>query len=257
MTSDGTPQTPFPTGGLAELEFGAGHMRDLLLGNDFFYNVWEDTFRGDALFGEYPAAATNGASAAVTFTEHNEQGFLEFVSGTDDDGRAGQGLGLQYTGDRGVLAEFLFETPAAISTIKIECGLSDADDDAGAVSGKSGPTFTATDFAVLVFDTDDNTDFDFIHAKAGVGAAVEQSDFDLAISTIYYATVRVTGDDCFATIQGLSGTPTAKFSFGNLTAGAGIEGATALTPWFFVQARAVSASRTVKLLKWRMSTPVW
>ncbi len=256
--SDGTPKLPGPSGGLSGLNLLDGPLRDLLKQSDFFTNVFEDTFRGDALDAKYPAAKTNGASAAVTFTEHNVQGFLEFVTGTDSEGYAGQGLGLQYTGDRGVLAEFLFETPSSIATYKFEVGMSDADNDAGGVSGKSGPTMTAGDFACMVFDTADNTETDLITVKgAGTPAAAENALFVLAASTIYYVTIQIIGDDVLATIQGLSGTPTAKFTYANLIAGGGIEGGTALTPWFFTQARTGSASRTTKLYKYRMTTLGW
>ncbi|MDP6076944.1 MAG: hypothetical protein QF638_02040 [Acidimicrobiales bacterium] len=256
--SDGSPKLPGPTGGLAGLNHLDGPVRDLLAQNDFFVSVFEETFRGDALDAKYPTAKTNGASAAVTFTEHNAQGFLDFVTGTDDDGYAGQGLGMQYTGDRGVLAEFLFETPASIATYKLEVALTDADDDAGGVSGKSGPTMTAGDFAGLVFDTDDDTNTTLITVKdGGTPAAVEQTDFDLAASTVYYATIRIIDDNVWATIQGVSGTNTAKFTYANATAGAGIQGGTALTPWFFTQARAGTASRTTKLYKYRMTTLAW
>lgn len=255
-TSDGTPRIPYPAAGLSE-ETGEGSLFNLLAPNDFFYNTFVDDFRGDEKFGLYPAAKTNGTSAAVTFTEHNAHGFLDFITGTDNAGYAGQGLGLQYTGDRGILGEFLFTTPASIANYKFEVGFSDADDDAGAVATKATPTSTATDYAVLVYDTADDSSLQLIHAKAGVTAAVEDTNFTLAVSTLYYVTFRIIGDDVKATIRGLTGTPSAEFTYANAVAAAGIEGGTALTPWFFTQARAGTASKTTPLSKWRTIEPAF
>src|SRR3990167_10073676 len=113
---------PFPTDQLIERKTSIGFQRDLWIPSSFDYDVWEDSFKGDLIRDEYPAAKTNGASAAVTFTEHNANGYLELVSGTADDGYAGQGMGLQFTGDRGVLGEFLIQMPSAITTLKFEVG---------------------------------------------------------------------------------------------------------------------------------------
>ena len=146
MTADGTPTPAFPRGGLLERFVpGRGDLRDLLAPNDFFNNVFVDDFRGDTLNAFYPAAATSGASAAVTFTEHNIHGWIDLVSGTDINGRAGQGLGLQYSGDRGVLLEFLVQTPADIANFKMEVGVSDIDSAAGVVDTKQTPTVNVTD----------------------------------------------------------------------------------------------------------------
>ena len=260
MSSDGTPTVPYGTGGklLRAVPSTISPLYDLLAQNAFEFKHWEDNFEGDQLKAEYPAAKTNGASAAVTFTEHNAQGFLDLVTGTANDGYAGQGVGLQWTGDRGMLAEFLFTTPASLADFKLEVGVSDADDDAGAVATKSAtpPTATATDFAVLCYDVDDDSLLTLIHAKTGTVAAVE-TGFTLQVSTVYYVAIRVTGDNVQATIRGLSGTPGAEVTVANATAAAGIEGGSALTPWFFAQARAGSASKTVPLHKWAVTWPAW
>ena len=60
-----------------------------------------------------------------------------------------------------------------------------------------------------------------------------------------------------ASIQGVSGTPTSRVEVGNAVAGAGLEGGNPLTPWVFVQARAGSASRTIRLNKWGAIEPAW
>ena len=239
---------PFPSGGLIQAATGSGHARDLWIPGSFDYDVFDDKFWGDALLGLYPAAKTNGIAAAVTFTEHNVNGYLDLVSGTDDDGYAGQGMGLQFTGDRGILAEFIFRFPAAITTLKFECGLSDADDDAGAILLKATPTFTATDCAVICFDSDDDTNFAAISAKAGAATVTQDITAALpAVSTTYRVAIRIEGDSVSYWINGSQ-------VAGHANA---IEGGSALTPWAFCQARAGAASRTVQLHKWRVIQPAY
>ena len=237
---------PFPSGGKIQQKTNIGFARDLWAPNSFDYDIFEDKFWGDALRDEYPAAKTNGTSAAVTFAEHNSNGYLSLVSGTSDNGYGGQGMGLQFTGDRGVLAEFIVTTPAAVTTMKVEVGLSDADDDAGAVNVKATPSATAGDFAVLCFDTDDDTNWAAISAKGGTLVGTQDIQA-IAASTTYRIAIRVEGDSVGFYLNG------------NQVAGhaAGIEGGTKLTPWVFAQARTGSASRTLLLNKWRVLQPAY
>ena len=239
-------RVPYPTDGKVDQ---AGYKRevDLWIPSSFDYDVFEDKFWGDALLDEYPAAKTNGTSAAVTFAEHNENGYLSMVTGTSDNGYAGQGLGMQFTGDRGVMAEFIVKTPAAVTTMKIEVGLSDADDDAGAVNVKATPNATASDYAVFVADTDDDTVVGFHSAKAGTITASEDTGLTLAVNTTYRFAVRVEGDNVTAFCNGAV---VAEHSDG-------IEGGSKLTPWVFAQARTGSASRILQLHKWRAIQPAY
>tara|TARA_Y100000310_G_scaffold119061_1_gene117867 strand:+ start:891 stop:1652 length:762 start_codon:yes stop_codon:yes gene_type:complete len=249
-------KVPYPGAGALEKALGLGSTRDALGGSAFDLDVMEDSFLGDALNARYPAAKTNGTSAAVTHTEHNQYGYVDLVTGTTDDGYAGQGFTQNWDGDRGFLFETLFETPAAITTLKFEAGISDADDDAGAVNQKATTTTaTAGDFAVFVLDTDDDANFAFVSAKGGTVVG-SQDLLAAAVSTVYYAAIRVDGDNVEAWL-----TPVGGAMIGAPIAGhggaAGIEGGTAVGPWAFAQARAGSASRTMKWLKWRMTAPAW
>ena len=238
---------PFPTDGLLARKTGIGFARDLWVPNSFDYDVFEDKFWGDAILGLYPSAKTNGTSAAVTFAEHNENGYLSLISGTDNDGYAGQGMGLQFTGDRGILAEFLIVTPAAITNMKFEVGLSDADDDSGAVNVKTTPTATATDFAVLCFDTDDDANFAFISANGGtVHGTQDITAFVPAAASTYRIAIRVDGDSCEAYVNG-----TWVGGHDN-----GINGASKLTPWVFSQTRTTS-TKNILLYKWRVIQPAY
>lgn len=237
---------PWPTDGVIQGKTSIGFRRDLWARSSSDYKHIQENFWGDALDVRYPAAKTNGTSAAVTFTEHNEGGYLELVSGTDDDGYAGQGMGMQWTGTRGVLAEFIVRTPATITTMKIEVGLSDADDDAGGVLLKATPTHTATDYAVFVVDTDDDVNIGFVSYNGTTGVATQDIEA-LAASTTYRFAVRVEGTSVTAFInsrQVAGGTHV-------------VTAATKLTPWVFVQARAVSASRTIQWHKLDLTYPAY
>ena len=203
MTTGVITRVPFPSDSLIG-QLGRQRESNLWIPSSFDYDVFEDKFWGDALLTEYPAAKTNGVSAAVTFTEHNANGYLDFISGTADNGYAGQGMGLQFTGDRGVLGEFIIKTPATITTMKIEVGFSDADDDAGAINVKATPSFTATDCAVFVVDTDHDANIAFITAKGGSGTATQDIQA-LAASTTYRLGVRIEGDTVSGWIDGNQG----------------------------------------------------
>ena len=236
---------PYPTDGLIEQKTGRGFRRDLWNASSFDFDYEGDSFKGDALNARYPAAKTNGASAAVTHTEHNVHGFVEMVSGTDDDGYAGQGFGMNWTGDRGLLAQFVVKLPSAITTLKFEVGLSDADDDAGAVNVK-GTSATATDFAVFIFDTDHNTQLDFETAKGGT-IQRKTNLHTVAASDVIRFAIRVDGDNAVAFINGQR--------VAEVGGALALEGGNGITPWVFAQARAVSASRTLEWHKWGILEP--
>ena len=239
--------TPYPTDGLLD-RLGIGK-REVAFHSvsSFDIDMFEDKFWGDAILGQYPAAKTNGTSAAVTFTEHNQNAYLDLVSGTTQHGYAGQGMGLQFTGDRGVLAEFIMRTPSSVADLKFECGLSDADDDAGAVNQKAATTTaTAADFGVFVVDTTDDANIAFVSANGGT-VSTTQDIMAVAANTTYRFAVRVTNNDVVGYING---TVVA-------THGSGIEGGSKLTPWTFCQARAADNSRTMQLHKWRVQQPAY
>lgn len=245
---------PRPTAGLIRQRIPqTDWRRDLWVPGSFDYNVDEDAFKGDTLNVQYPAAKTNGTSSAVTFTEHSSGGFLTLDAGTDINGYAGQGKGLQYTGDVGILFEAIIEIPTVLGSIKFEVGLSDADDIAGAVLSKSGVTNTGTDFAVMVYDSADNTDLALHSAKGGVDVQTDGvQGRAIAFDTKFLVAIRVDGDNVEA-YWGIGGAVARVAVHG---ANAGIEGATTLTPWFFVQ-NIDGNQHTLKVHKWRVTAPAY
>lgn len=214
-------------------------VRNILMTGDPAFEVVYTHFLGDALPGEWGAAATNGTAAAVTVASSR----LTCTSGTDDDGYAGQGHGLFWKGDRG----FYFENFTAIDTIatsKIEVGVTDSLADGGAVLLKATPTATASDFVVLVRDTDDNTELDLISLKNG-GAVTANAEnvYTVVGGTYFRSEFRGQNDAVSVFVNG-----------GNVGTGA-IEGGNLITPWVFAQSRAGAASRIATSEYWIMVGP--
>lgn len=214
-------------------------VRNILMSQDPAFEVVYDHFLGDALPTKWAAAKTNGASAAVTVAASR----LTCTSGTADDGYAGQAFGLFWSGDKG----FYFENFTGLDTLttsKIEIGVTDAVDDAGAVNVKATPTATAGDFVVLVRDTDDNTELDLISLKSG-GAVTANAEnvYTVVGGTYFRSEFRGQNDAVAVFVNG-----------GNVGSGA-IEGGTAITPWVFAQSRAGSASRILTSEYWIMVGP--
>ena len=258
MAINTNPPVPFPTAGLIRQNTGgAGWRRDLWTPNAFDYNVFEDNFWGASLNVLYPAAKASGGT--VTFTEHNNHGFLEFKSGSNNDEYAGQGLGLQFTGDRGFLAEFLVKVPASVADFKFEVGVTDDDSsDAGVVTLKqASPTVKADEAAVLVFDTDDDTTFSMVSVKAG-GTAVEKAVTKIGsavASRVYIIAMRVVPTDyveLYMSEVGAGAGPMQRVAAQALA----LEGSVALTPWVFCQTR-TGGEKILELHKWRVTEPAF
>ncbi len=236
-------RVPFPSDSIHARVTSFGDMERLLVAGSADYNVFSDMFWGDQIDAKYPGASTD--TGTVTFTEHNLGHFLEFKSSAGNDKYAGQGVGLQWSGDRGCLLQGIVKTPAAITAMKFEFGFSDADDIAGAVLDKGAVTGTGTDFAIIVYDTDDDANIGFITSTGGTLTAT-QDIVAAAVSTTYRFAVRVDGDSCSAYLNN------------ELIAGGAhvLDGSVALTPWCFVQARDTS-ERILQLHTWSVIEPAY
>lgn len=199
--------------------------------------AWETLythFLGDLIPDEWAAAKTNGTSAAVSVASSQ----LTLTSGTDDNGYAGQGFGLFWKGDNGIFmaSEQALDT---LTTSKIEIGLSDATDDAGAVAVKATPTGTADDFGVFVRDTDDNTQLDLISELDNGGPSADAEDvYTVVGGTSFTTEFRVQNDAFHASLAVGLGRPSG-------VGGGAFQGGDLMTPWWFVQSRAGSASRVL------------
>ena len=129
-----------------------------------------DDFMGDTLRTDiYTVSNGGGASAASpVITADSLNGICDFVTGTAGDSTASSELstGLAFRGDRSCVMVALLAVDI-ITSVKIEVGFTDVATDAGAVAIKATPTFNATDCALWVLDTNDNTNWEGVAANNG------------------------------------------------------------------------------------------
>lgn len=203
-------------------------VRNLMLLYDPNYITVFDNFLGDVIADQYPAAATNGTSAAVTVATSQ----LILTTGTDDNGYAGQGYGLFWKGDNGIYLESA-QSVNSVANVKFEVGLTDATGDAGAVNSKASPSGTADDFCVLILDTDDNAEWDIISELDNGGPVANAEDVFTAV-----------GGTIFTTEFKMQNDLVAVYVNGQNVGSGSCQGGDLMTPWFFTQARAVSDSKT-------------
>ena len=206
---------------------GAGVREMMLLVHPNYETVF-DHFLGDVIRDQYPAAVTNGTSAAVSVATSQ----LTLVTGTDDNGYAGQGFGLFWKGDNGIYLESA-QAVNSVANVKFEVGLTDATGDAGAVDAKATPTGTADDFCVLVLDTDDNAEWDIISELDNGGTVANAENVFTAVGGTIFRTEFVMQNDIVAV-----------YVNGNGVGGGSCQGGDLMTPWWFTQARAGADSKT-------------
>lgn len=207
---------------------GSEHLKTMLdmQGNPSYAGWWDDFF-GDALDGRYTAAGTGTEVIGVTA---GINGTATLTTGASANDSAGMGLGLHWNGDNGcyMAARLQVET---LTDIKFEVGFTDAtNDDTGAVNAKATPTFTATDCAVFVYDTADDTNLTFV---TNGGAVDGNTDYGAISATTYYIfEVKVVGDTAQGWINGV------------FVGSGNIEGGNPLTPWLYVETN-TTATRTM------------
>ena len=124
--------------------------------DDFIYvtTIPTDTWR----------VSVNGAgSADFIAAAAQSNGFIRGDAGTADDGSARlRSAGNNYTANRRPTLLGRLGMNSAVANSKWEFGFSDGDNDDGAVLVKATPTSTATDYAVIIRDTDHNTSIDLV-----------------------------------------------------------------------------------------------
>jgi hypothetical protein len=215
---------------------------------DFFelqaWNIsgWEDDFQGDlfssgAAPGMYQSTASGTASATAAVSTGVVNGAALLDAGTDNSGRSDLSWGLHYQGQLNAIYVARFKVPV-ITTRKFEIGFTDviSGTDAGAVNVKATPSFTATDCAVLVLDTNDDTNLTLVGAKAGVAASVADFSTALVADTYYYFGVSLFDDNARGFILNADGVFLEEKIIEDC-----VTETVLLTPWVFVQNRAANA----------------
>ena len=216
-----------------------------LQGNPEYVSFFDD-FLGTRS-GTWPAgtpyAATVGTGTEVIGLTQAVGGTMTLTTGNGGSDTAGQGFGLNWSGDRGFYFIARAKMTTRITNVKFEIGMTDAVNDDGAVAVKATPTVTATDCAIAVFDTTDDTKVTFVTAATDVAAAVD-STFTLAANT--YFVVEIVGKGATDT----TGDNVACYLNGQLAGSGTINGASPLTPWFYIEDLAQSAATVLAVDYW-------
>ena len=195
-----------------------------------------------------------GASAASPAVPATRvvNGAVDLVTGTAGDSTASSEIDtpLIFRGDQSpvVLARF---TLSAITSVKVEMGFTDATADAGAVAVKATPTFTATDCALWVLDTNDNANWEGIAANNGDTAPATTVEAGISPTAAAYEWLMVELRE-YDTTNNLSAARYRRFDAdGGLTYTSawqtnGTNSNVLLTAWLYVEARNVT-SKTLTL----------
>lgn len=159
-----------------------------LQGNPQFVSVWDD-FTGTRS-GTWPAgtdyAATVGTGTEVIGITQAINGTMTLTTGSNGSDTAGQGYGLNWSGDQGFYFISRCKLATRVTDVKFEVGMTDSVSDDGAVATKASPTFTATDCGLFVYDTTDDINTTFVSNGGGTDANADAGE-PLGIVTITIA----------------------------------------------------------------------
>ena len=228
-----------------------------LQGNPEYVSFWDD-FLGTRS-GTWPAgtpyAATVGTGTEVIGITQARGGAMTLTTGAAGSDSAGQGFGLNWSGDDGFYFICRLKLTTRITNVKIEVGMTDAVNDDGAVAVKATPTFTATDCALFVFDTTDDTELTFVSnggttdANKDADCLLGELDFDIAADTYFF--VEIVGMvPTTAAGASTTGDNVAGFVNGQYVGSGNINGASALTPWWYIEDLAQSAATVLAADYW-------
>ncbi len=216
-----------------------------LQGNPEYVSAWDD-FLGTRS-GTWPAgtpyASTVGTGTEVIGLTQAVGGTMTLTTGAAGSDTAGQGFGLNWSGDRGFYFITRLKMATRITNVKFETGMTDAVNDDGAVAVKATPTFTATDCAIAVLDTTDDANVTFVSNGGTTDANANwtgtlASDTYLVVEIVGKGATDSTGDNVACYINGV------------LVGSGNINGASPLTPWWYIEDLAQSAATTLTVDYW-------
>ena len=215
-----------------------------LHGNPEYVSFWDDFLgtRGGTWPASTPYAAVVGTGVPVVGITQAINGTMTLTTGANANDSAGQGLGLNWSGDDG----FYFIARCKLDTItsaKFEIGMTDAVGDDGAVTTKATPAFTATDCGLFVFDTTEDGEVTFVSNGGTTDANADATDFDIVADTYFVVEVVCKGP------TDTTGDNAAGYINGQLIGTGNINGASPLTIWAYCLTR-TTATRTFTVDYW-------
>lgn len=215
-----------------------------LQGNPEYVSFWDDHIgtRSGSWPAGTPYASTVGTGTEVIGLTQAVGGTMTVTTGNGGSDTAGQGLGLNWSGDRGFY--FIARLKVArITSIKFEVGMTDSVSTDGAVNVKATPTFNATDCALIVYDTTDDSNATFV---SNGGTTDGNSDWTGTIAADTYFVVEIVGKGATDT----TGDNVVGFINGQQVGSGNINGASPLTIWAYVKDNATSSATTLTVDYW-------
>jgi hypothetical protein len=196
-----------------------------------------DDFQGDTLNGLYQSTAAGANSAVAAISTGVVNGAILLDAGDANSGRSDLSWGLHYQGQLNAIYIARFSINSLI-TRKFEIGFTDviSGTDAGVVNVKATPSFNAENAAVLVYDTNDDTNLTLVGVKATTPASVADFSTALSAATYYYFGVSLFDDNARGFLLDANGAFLEERIIEDC-----VTETTLLTPWLFVQNRAGSA----------------
>jgi hypothetical protein len=226
-----------------------------LQGNPEYVSFWDDFIgtRGGTWPASTPYAATNGTGTEVIGITQARGGTMTLTTGANADDSAGQGIGLNWSGDDG----FYFIARVKLDVItnaKFEVGLTDAitSRDTGAINNKATPTFTATDCAIVCLDTTEDAALTFLSNGGTTDANADWSG--TLVADAYLIIEIVGGGPTTAAGASTTGDNVAAYINGQLVGSGNINGATALSPWVYCETN-TTAVRILTVDYWGIIGP--
>lgn len=185
---------------------------------------------------KYPYPALVGAGTPAGAMTSALGGTLVLTTTTISGDGSFQTFALNWTPANGIYA-FWRTKMATITTGKMELGLTDSITNIGIINVKATPSFTCTDGAAFVYDTNHNGSMDFITCKAG---AVGANAAGITLDTAYHNYEIKVSPGGFAS----------GYIDGKFIGGGGITASATLTPQVAGVQTRTTAARTV-------TTDIW
>lgn len=218
--------------------------------NTFDYVTWWDDFLGDTMRGDATAPGTyetvTGVDGAIDILADQLNGVAELRAsdgnGADNEYGGASLPELGFSGDLNAVMAARIHLDA-ITTVKVEVGFTDVTTDAGAVNALATPTFTATDCALWILDTDDTAYWQCAGCKDGTPATKIEPEISPTAETFETLVVALQGDNAKFYRLDANGKKTYESAWMTNA----IEGGTQVVPWIFVQLRAGTIDRNVRI----------
>ena len=225
---------------------GRNEVRDFLSMYTMDFLHWKEDFEDQSITANRFSTLTNGAGSAtlvVRADQLNGEGRMD--AGTADDGYSGAGTSLSYRTDLNPIIAVRLNL-SAVTSVKCEVGWTDAESDAGAINVLATPSFTASDAAVWIVDTDDTALWQGVGVDTAVAATKQEptsdevgptaATFETLIVALreYDSTDRVAAAKYVRLNSAGNRTYESDWITGSLTSNV------LLTPWVFVQNRSAT-----------------